>query len=171
MSLDALIQGGETRKVDFKRDQYRLENETLKSEFVKDILCMANAPGDGCIVLGVRSEKGKPKEVVGITNHHDSADLAALVNSIIEAPVQFEYHAVRHKGKDCDLHVKKGDIETVFGDGLSWQRLDTKRACRIAKYYEDGGYRDDEDRWPELQSRLINAMISFHRAISPHLKL
>ena len=69
-----------------------------------------------------------------------------------------------------DLYAKKGDIETVFGDGLSWQRLDDKRASRVAKYYEDGGYRDDEDRWPELQSRLINAMISFHRAISPHLR-
>jgi hypothetical protein len=68
------------------------------------------------------------------------------------------------------LCEKKVDIETVFGDDLSWQRLDTKRACRIAKYYEGGGYRDNEDEWPKLQDRLINAMISFHRAISSHLK-
>mgnify|MGYP001108781966 CR=1 FL=1 len=68
------------------------------------------------------------------------------------------------------LYKEKSNIETIFGDDLSWQRLDTKRACRIAKYYEDGGYRDDEDEWPKLQDRLINAMISFHKAISPYLK-
>ena len=68
------------------------------------------------------------------------------------------------------LHERKSDIETAFGDHLSWERLDTKRACRIARYYEDGGYRDDEDRWPELQDHLISAMISFHKAISPYLR-
>jgi len=70
-----LLQSSEIRKTDFKRDQYRLDNEYLKSKFVKDILCMANAPGDdGYIVLGVKSEKGKPGEVIGISSHHDSAD-------------------------------------------------------------------------------------------------
>ena len=68
------------------------------------------------------------------------------------------------------LYDRKVDIETTFGDDLSWQRLDTKRACRIAKYYEGGGYRDSEDKWPKLQDRVIDAMISFHRAISPYLK-
>ena len=69
-----------------------------------------------------------------------------------------------------ELHAKKSDIETVFGDNLSWERLDTKRASRIARYYEDGGYRDDEDKWPKLQDHLISAMISFHKAISPYVK-
>jgi hypothetical protein len=69
------------------------------------------------------------------------------------------------------LHNEKGAIETAFGEDLSWQRLDTKRACRIAKYFEGGGYRDNEDEWSRLQDRLINAMISFHKAISPYLKL
>ena len=68
------------------------------------------------------------------------------------------------------LYKEKSNIETTFGDDLSWQRLDTKRACRIAKYYEGGGYRDSEDEWSKLQDRLINAMMSFHRAISPNLK-
>lgn len=68
------------------------------------------------------------------------------------------------------LYKEKSNIETMFGDDLSWQRQDNKRASLIAKYYDDGGYRDHEDEWPKLQDRLINAMISFHRAISPHLK-
>jgi len=75
-----------------------------------------------------------------------------------------------NKGIFDRLYEKRTEVETVFGSNLSWERLETKRACRIAKYYEDGGYRDSEDEWPKLQDRLINAMISFHRAISPHLK-
>lgn len=102
--FEALLQSDETRKTDFKRDQYRLDNESLKSKFVKDILCMANAPGgDGYIVLGVKSEKGNPREVIGISGHHDSADLAGIVNGVVEAPIQFEYHAIKYKGRECAI--------------------------------------------------------------------
>jgi len=70
---------------------------------------MANAPGDdGYIVLGVKSEKGKPREVVGISGHHDSADLAAIVNGVIEEPVQFEYYPVAYKGIECAIiHIPR----------------------------------------------------------------
>ena len=102
--FEALLQSDEIRKTDFKRDQYRLDNESLKSKFVKDILCMANAPGgDGYIVLGVKNEKGKPREVIGISGHHDSADLAGIVNGVVEAPIQFEYHAIKYKGRECAI--------------------------------------------------------------------
>ena len=105
--FENLLRSDEIRKTDFKRDQYRLDNESLKSKFVKDILCMANAPGgDGYIVLGVKSEKGKPREVIGISGHHDSADLAGIVNGVVEAPIQFEYHTIKYKGRDCAIiHV------------------------------------------------------------------
>ena len=103
-SFETLLQSDEIRKIDFKRDQYRLDSEFLKSKFVKDILCMANAAGDdGYIVLGVESEKGKPREVIGVSRHHDSADLAGIVNGVIEAPIQFEYHAIKYKGRECAI--------------------------------------------------------------------
>jgi len=99
-----LLGATEVRKVDYKRDQYLLDNEPLKSRFIKDIVCMANAPGeDGYIILGVKSEKGKPPEVVGITNHHDSSSLESIVNGIIEEPIQFEYYPLVYKGKECAL--------------------------------------------------------------------
>lgn len=73
--LESLLKTTEIKKVDFKRSQYRLDTDILKSEFVKDILCMANAPGgDGYIVLGV-SAQGEQREVVGISTHHDGASL------------------------------------------------------------------------------------------------
>ena len=99
----------ELRKVDFKRDQYLLSNETLKSEFVKDILCIANSAGeDGYIILGVKAIKGKPKELKGVLTHHNGSDLEQLVNSIIEEPIQFEYHPLEYKGLEYGLiHIPK----------------------------------------------------------------
>lgn len=94
----------EVRKVDYKRDQYHLDNETLKSKFVKDILCMANASGDdGYILLGVESEKGRPRKVIGVSHHYDSSNLEAIVNSVVDTPIQFEYYPLNYKGKECAL--------------------------------------------------------------------
>lgn len=102
--FDELLKVTEIRKIDYKRDQYRLDNDTLKSKFIKDVLCIANAPGDdGYIVLGVKSEKGKPRAVVGISIHYDSSDLEQLVNSKIESPIHLDYYPLKYKGLDCAL--------------------------------------------------------------------
>ena len=102
-----LLKTTEVRKVDFKQSQYRLDDNKSKSRFVKDILCMANAPGgDGYILLGVRTEKGKPREVLNISPHYDSSNLEQIVNSVIDEPIQFEYLPLTYKGKSCAvLHI------------------------------------------------------------------
>lgn len=99
-----LLRSPELRKIDFKRDQYLLDTETLKSDFVKDVLCMANAFGDDAyILLGVKAEKGRRREIVGISHHHDSSNLETIVNSVIEEPIQFEYYPVKYQGRECAL--------------------------------------------------------------------
>lgn len=99
-----LLKSTESRKVDFKSEQYRLDNEVLKSQFVKDILCIANAKGDdGYILLGVKSEKGRPRHVIGISQHYDSSDLEAIVNGVINEPIQFEYYPLNYRSKECAL--------------------------------------------------------------------
>jgi len=104
-----LLVSTEVRKVDYKRDQYLLDNEILKSSFVKDVVCMANALGDdGFILLGVKTVKGKPREVVGISHHYDSSELEAIVNGVIDAPIQFEYYPLKHQGYECALlHIPR----------------------------------------------------------------
>ena len=65
------------------------------------------------------------------------------------------------------LHGKRSQVEAAFGGEIDWQRLDSKRACRIAWHLEFGGYRSDELEWPELQDQMIDAMIRLEKALSP----
>jgi len=67
------------------------------------------------------------------------------------------------------LSAHKNDIESTFGDALEWDRLETKRACRVKKTIALGGYRD-EDKWDEIQNAMIDAMIRLHKALNPYLK-
>ncbi|MFC1542921.1 DUF4268 domain-containing protein [Candidatus Neomarinimicrobiota bacterium] len=68
-----------------------------------------------------------------------------------------------------ELYSQRKDIEESFGKPLSWERLETKRACRIAHTLKDGGYRDAE-RWDEIQTSMIDAMCLLHGALKPFIK-
>lgn len=67
------------------------------------------------------------------------------------------------------LHKHKDEIEKVFGGKLSWERLDKKRASRIAYRIDEAGLRDKE-RWPELQDKMIDTMIRLEKATKPFIK-
>ncbi|MEQ1802599.1 MAG: DUF4268 domain-containing protein [Gammaproteobacteria bacterium] len=67
------------------------------------------------------------------------------------------------------LLARKDEIEKAFGGPLSWERLDTKRACRIKHVIERGGYRSPEAQWPEIQSEMVAAMIRLEDALTPGL--
>jgi hypothetical protein len=66
------------------------------------------------------------------------------------------------------LHQERDAIERVFGEPLEWQRLDGKRACRISKKIEIGGYKDRE-KWPEIQDEMIQKMIRLSKSLKPHI--
>jgi hypothetical protein len=81
------------------------------------------------------------------------------------------------KGKDSgtenkrifdELYKNNDNIEKSFGAPLNWERLDNKRASRIARYFDDGGYRDQE-RWSEISDKMILAMISLEKTLAPFL--
>lgn len=81
------------------------------------------------------------------------------------------------KGKGSDkinkqrfdaLFKHKKEIEKTFGKKLIWQRLDTKRASRIRYNILGIGLRNKE-RWPELQNKMIDAMIRLEKACAPYI--
>lgn len=65
-----------------------------------------------------------------------------------------------------EFYVHKDEIEKTFGDKLSWERLDNKRARRIAKSITVGGYRDPE-KWDSTIDAMIDAMIRLEKTLSP----
>lgn len=67
------------------------------------------------------------------------------------------------------LENAKGEIEKAFGESLEWQRLAGQRACRIGKQFSLGGYRDDEEKWEEIQEAMIDGMIELEKAFRPHI--
>jgi hypothetical protein len=83
------------------------------------------------------------------------------------------------RGKDSDaenkaifdqLFANKDQIENSFGQPLSWERLEAKRACRIRYTQSGGGYRSPEEQWPSLQDAIIKDMDRLEKSLRPHLK-
>ena len=83
------------------------------------------------------------------------------------------------RGKDAEEETKsifdqlfssKAKIDEAFGEALSWERLEGKRACRIHHTQSGGGYRTPEEQWPALQDAIIQDMDRLEKALRPHLK-
>jgi hypothetical protein len=94
-------------------------------------------------------------------------------------------YAIRQHDGQVELYIDRGvqeenkaifdsllssreTIETDFGGALDWQRLDDKRASRIAHVIGLGGWRD-EAKWPEIQDAMVDAMIRLEKALRPHI--
>ena len=67
------------------------------------------------------------------------------------------------------LFAQKDAIESTFGGTLQWERLDTKRACRIKHIVEQGGYLSPESLWPAIHLEMIDTMGRLETALKPGL--
>jgi hypothetical protein len=59
------------------------------------------------------------------------------------------------------LKAHQSLVEETFGDALSWEELDDRKACRVG-YYGDGSILD-EDSWPRFQEWLVTTALRFSR--------
>lgn len=69
-----------------------------------------------------------------------------------------------NKGIFDYLHNQKEKIEKNYGDNLIWERLDSKRACRISYRFEGVGLKHKES-WSDLQDRMIDKMFLMEKAM------
>jgi hypothetical protein len=67
------------------------------------------------------------------------------------------------------LFEHKDQIEKDFGEALSWERLDGKRACRIVKHFNGFGFRD-KDHWGDLAENMIESMIKLEKSLSGYIQ-
>lgn len=63
----------------------------------------------------------------------------------------------------------KKEIEGIFEDKLDWERLDDRRASRIARRYKGVGL-DDKEQWDKLQNDMIDGMIRLEKALNKYIK-
>jgi len=74
-----------------------------------------------------------------------------------------------NKGRFDQLIKNKNEIETNFGDSLNWERLDSKRACRISYRFEGVGLKDTES-WRDLQEKMAVKMMHLEKAFEKYVE-
>ncbi len=67
------------------------------------------------------------------------------------------------------LHAQREALETETGVALSWERLDDRRASRIAAYHR-GSITDDANQLETLKKWAIDKMLRFYHALEPRVR-
>lgn len=65
-----------------------------------------------------------------------------------------------------DLHKRREEVESEIGEALSWERLDKRRASRIA-VYRLGSITDNYESLAELRSWGATTIVKFYRVFKP----
>ena len=66
------------------------------------------------------------------------------------------------------LEEHRDQIESALGETLDWQRLETRRACRIA-LDRPGSIEDDADTLTEVQDWMVDRLLKFKHVFEPRL--
>ena len=72
--------------------------------------------------------------------------------------------AAKNKAAFKALEAERVAIEADFGGPLEWDELPDVDSCLI-RYVIPGGYKSPQKEWPEIISRLVDAMIRLDRAL------
>jgi hypothetical protein len=69
----------------------------------------------------------------------------------------------------ANLLPQKEEIEAALGFALDWRELPDKTASRIVAWYSDASI-EDESRWEEYQSWLIQCLVAMERVLRPRVR-
>jgi hypothetical protein len=132
-------------------------------------------------LLGLAREKTKLHAAISPSSYNwitTGAGVRGLAYNYVVVQRGASVELYIDRGKDAkeenkaifdSLFEHRNEVEQAFGGPLEWERLDAKRACRIVRRFENGGYRDDEEKWKDIHLRLINAMICLEKALRPYV--
>jgi hypothetical protein len=67
-----------------------------------------------------------------------------------------------------NLHAMKSKVEEVFGEQLTWERLDNKNGCRIKTEVSGNIFKEEE--WGNMIEFMTNGMVRLEKALKPLLK-
>ena len=146
--LEELLRAGESEKLDYKQD-FLLDTETRKKEFVKDITAIANSKGGrGYLIFGVTD---RTRKAVGVSDKHPSEETVfQVISTRCDPPVAVRYEEVIYKGK-------KLIVLTIF---KSSQR--PHQILQTGTFYIRRGSTTDIARRYEIASMLQdNGLISY----------
>ena len=68
-----------------------------------------------------------------------------------------------------ELMKDRSAIENDFGESLEWERLDEKRACRVA-CYRPGSIDDASEKLEDVQTWAVDRLLRFKRVFGPRLR-
>jgi hypothetical protein len=152
---------GQEKKELAEKDHLRIEywRSLLEKSNKKNSLFSAISPGH---YHWIGAGAGKS----GVTFNY------VVTNDYVSAELYIDHDKDNgHKNKLIfdQLYKQKDEIEKDLGLKLEWERLDEKRASRIAYYIEGAGLRN-RDEWPALQDKITEAMSKIEKVLSPYLK-
>jgi Domain of unknown function (DUF4268) len=67
------------------------------------------------------------------------------------------------------LKASRADIEKDFGEALSWEDLQEKRACRVA-CYRPGTIEDPDEELEKYRAWVVDRLLKFKRVFGPRLQ-
>ena len=66
------------------------------------------------------------------------------------------------------LYEESESLETTFGEKLAWERLDERRACRVATY-PSGSIEQDPQVLEEIRKWMIDRLLKFKKVFDAPL--
>ncbi len=156
--LEELLRMGEGEKLDYKQD-FLLDTETRKKEFVKDITAIANSKGGrGYIIFGVTD---KTREVVGVSVKHPSEETVfQVISTRCDPPVPIRYEEVFYE-------EKKLIIVTIFKSGQRPHQI-----LQTGTFYIRRGSTTDIARRYEIASMLQdNGLVCYETTPIRHARV
>lgn len=112
--LDRLLYEKSSDVLIFRPQEYRFDGALIleKSQILKDILGAVNAwrRTDTYILIGVEETGSGQNRIMGIMNHLDGEKITDFVNSKLQKPIAFSYHAlIKDRKKIGLIHIPLQD--------------------------------------------------------------